>query len=125
MPELSRRHFLVLIPAGAAVFAAACGSNAKNDCDGAGTDMATGAALIAISSCDGGHTHDFTVMDTDLATPPAAGVSGNSTPYDDDGHVHTVTLAQTDLANIQAGGTVTVTSGVSLNHTHVFTFKKA
>lgn len=128
MIELSRRHFLVLIPAGAAVLAAACGSSSNPDCASAGTVMTTGTALVVVSSCNGsgaGHTHDYTIMDSDLATPPAAGLSDNTSPYDDDQHVHTMVLTQADLQAIHAGQTVTKTSGTTLGHAHVFDFKSA
>lgn len=121
-------RLVVLLPAGAALVAA-CGSSTSNaDCASADTVMTTGAALIVVSTCNGagsGHTHDFTVMATDLATPPAAGVSSNTSPYDDDQHVHTVALTQANLQAIQAGQTVAITSGTTLTHSHVFNFRKA
>ena len=132
--ELTRRDFfthagrlVVFLPVGASLIAA-CGSSPNADCSSADTVMSTGAALIVTSTCAGagaGHDHDFTVQDTDLATPPAAGVTGNSSPYDDDQHVHTVTLTQADLTSIQAGTTVTITSGTTLSHSHTFNFRKA
>jgi len=132
--QLSRRAFfahasrlVVLVPAGWTLVAA-CGSSSSGECNGADTVMSTGAAIVVISTCNGlggGHTHDFTVQNTDLATPPAAGVSGNSSPYDDDGHTHTVSLTQADLQNIQNGQTVTKQSGTTNSHMHTFDFKKA
>ncbi len=135
-PDLTRRTFftslgrlVVLVPAGWMVLnAAACGSDSNPDCATSDTVILTADALVVTSTCTGGssgHEHDFTVMNTDLATPPDAGVSGNSSAYDDDLHVHTVALTQTDLTNIQAGQTVPVESGSTLNHTHVFNFRKA
>jgi len=93
--DLTRRSFftnvgrlVVLVPAGYALLAGVgCGTDSNPDCTTAGTVMSTGAALVVVSTCSGagkGHTHDFTIQDTDLAAPPAAGVSGNSSPYDDD-----------------------------------------
>jgi len=131
--DLSRRTFVtglgrlvVLVPAGWMVLnAAACGSDSNADCTTAGAVMLTADALTVTSDCDSTHDHDFTVMTADLAAPPAAGVSGNSTPYDDDQHVHTVALTQTDLTNIQAGQIVPVQSGTTLNHMHIFNFRKA
>jgi hypothetical protein len=136
MTALSRRRFfshvgrlVVLVPAGYAVLVGAgCGTSPTADCAAVDTVMSTGAALIVVSSCAGanaGHSHDFTIMNTDLATPPAAGVNGNTSPYDDDQHVHTVALTQAELQSIQAGGTVTKTSGTTVNHSHDFRFRKA
>ncbi len=132
--ELTRRDFftkagrlVVLLPVGASLIAA-CGSSPNADCTTANTAMSTGAALIVTSSCAGagaGHDHDFTIQNSDLSTPPAAGVSGNSSPYDDDQHVHTVSITQAQLQMIQAGQTVSITSGSTLGHTHTFDFKLA
>ena len=128
---LTRRDFfthagrlVVFLPVGASLIAA-CGGSSNKDCSTADSQADDGTSLIVTSSCDGGHDHDFSVAHTDLATPPAAGVSGNSTPYDDDQHVHTVSITQAQLAMIQAGQTVSITSGTTLNHSHVFNFKKA
>jgi hypothetical protein len=134
--DLTRRDFfsnlgrlVVLVPAGwMIVGAAGCGSSSSGECTGADTVMDTGAALIVVSSCtgiNGGHTHDYTVQDADLAAPPAAGVSGLTSPYDDDQHTHTIALTMADLASIQAGQTVTIESGKTGGHSHTFHFHKA
>jgi hypothetical protein len=134
--ELSRRdfftrfgHLVVLVPIGTSVLlGAGCGNSGGSDCASANTVMDTGTAIIVTSTCAGsgnGHDHDFTVQDTDLATPPAAGVSGNSSPYDDDQHVHTVSITQAQLQMIQAGQTVSIVSGTTLSHVHTFNFKKS
>jgi hypothetical protein len=134
--ELTRRdfftrfgHLVVLVPIGTSVLlGAGCSDSSGSDCATANTAMEAGGALTVTSTCAGtgqGHDHDFAVQDTDLATPPAAGVSGNSSPYDDDQHVHTVTLTQAQLQMIQAGQTVSIVSGTTLSHVHTFNFKKA
>jgi hypothetical protein len=134
--ELTRRDFftragklVVLLPIGASLIAGTgCTDSANADCATADTVMATSTAIVVTSTCAGagkGHDHDFTVQDTDLATPPAAGVSGNSSPYEDDQHVHTVAITQAQLQSIQAGQTVSVISGSTLQHTHTFNFRKA
>jgi len=134
--ELTRRdfftrfgHLVVLVPIGTSLIAGAgCGSNTSPDCTTADTVMDTGTSIVVTSTCtgpNGGHDHDFTVEDTDLATPPAAGVSGNSSPYDDDNHVHTVAISMAQLQMIQAGQTVSVVSGTTLDHNHTFNFRKS
>jgi hypothetical protein len=134
--ELSRRdfftrfgHIAIFVPIGTSVLlGAGCGTSPSSDCATADTVMDTGTALTVTSTCtgpNGGHDHDFTVQNTDLATPPSAGVSGNSTPYDDDQHVHTVTITMAQLASIQAGQTVSIVSGTTLAHTHTFNFRKS
>ena len=120
--ELLRDMFVVL-PVGWVLVQAGCSSSDDdNDCADANKLVSTATAITVTSVCNE-HTHDFTIMMTDLATPPAAGVSGNTSAYVDDGHVHTMALTTTDLSNIQAGMTVTKTSGSALGHTHDFNFR--
>jgi hypothetical protein len=116
----TRRQVFMFIPAAGALWA--CSSDTPADCKTAGKVASTATTLTVTSSCNGNHDHDYDVMTSDLSSPPAAGVSGESTPYDDDGHTHTVALTMAQLAQIEAGSSVTVTSGSTLNHTHTFTF---
>ena len=116
------RDIFVVVPAGWVLVQAGCSSNSSDDCADANKLVSTATAITVTSVCNQ-HTHDFTIMKTDLATPPATGVSGNTTAYADDGHVHTMALTATDLANIQAGMPVTKTSGSALGHTHDFNFR--
>jgi hypothetical protein len=116
------RDVFVVLPVGWVLLQAGCSSSSGDDCADANKLVSTATAITVTSVCNE-HTHDFTIMMTDLATPPAAGVSGNTSAYVDDGHVHTMALTSTDLANIQAGMTVTKTSGSALGHTHDFNFR--
>src|ERR1700760_3375804 len=117
------RGLVLAVPAGWMIVQAGCGtSSSSDDCADADKLVSTATSITVTSVCNE-HTHDFTIMMTDLATPPAAGVSGNTTAYADDGHVHTMALTSTDLANIQAGMKVTKTSGTALGHTHDFNFR--
>lgn len=119
--ELLRDIFVVL-PVGWVLVQAGCASNSSDDCADANKLVATATAITVTSVCNE-HTHDFTIMKTDLATPPAAGVMGNTSAYADDGHVHSLALTMADLANIEAGMTITKTSGSALGHTHDFNFR--
>jgi hypothetical protein len=130
--SLSRRDFfthvgrlVVLLPAGAALVAAACGTDTPAACTDAGNLTVTATEITVTSSCASSHVHDFSILDTTLQNPPGAGVSGLSSADPFDQHVHTVALTQADLQMIQSGGTVTVTSGVTGTHTHDFEFRKA
>jgi hypothetical protein len=117
------RDVFVVLPVGWVLLQAGCSSSSSNeDCADANKLVSTATAITVTSVCNE-HTHDFTIMMTDLATPPAAGVSGSTSAYVDDGHVHTMALTTADLANIQAGMTVTKTSGSTLGHTHDFNFR--
>ncbi len=102
--------------------AAACTSDTASSCPHANEVTTTAMTMTVTSSCNGGHTHDFDVMTADLSSPPAAGVMGESTADPKDGHTHTVALSMAELQQIQAGSAVTKTSGVTLSHTHTFTF---
>jgi hypothetical protein len=96
----------------------------EDECATAGAVASSATAITVTSSCDGEHTHDFTIMNTDLVTPPATGVAGNTTAYEG-GHVHTIALTAAELAQIQGGTTVSKVSGSAEAHTHMFDFRKA
>ena len=84
------RDVFVVLPLGWVVMQAGCSSSSV-DCADANKLVSTATAITVTSVCNE-HTHDFTVM-------------------------------MTDLANIQAGMTVTKTSGSALGHTHDFNFR--
>ncbi len=111
---LNRREFLsratvslLLVPV------AACSSSngSTPSCDG----------LDATSSVALGHTHTVCVLQTDLTSPPSAGVTYTTSGPDP---THMVSLTAAQLAMIQAGQTVTVTTSVANNHTHQFVLVK-
>jgi len=118
------RDMLIALPAGWVLVQTGCAGDSNNDCADADKLVATATAITVTSVCNE-HTHDFTIMKSDLATPPAAGVMGNTSAYDDDGHVHTMALTMADLANIEAGMTIKKTSGSAVGHTHDFNFRLA
>ena len=82
----------------------------------------SGGMDVYTSSVAGAHTHTFTMADSAITTPPAAGVSGESST--DDSHSHTVTISADQLTSVGMGESVEVTSGVTSSHSHVFTFVK-
>jgi hypothetical protein len=76
------------------------------------------------------HTHTLCVLAADLASPPSNGATytSSSSPDPDANntqHTHTVSFTAAQLTTINGGGTVTVTSAISLSHTHDFAVKKA
>ena len=77
------------------------------------------------SSSNNGHTHTFTVQKTSVQTPPAAGISGDTSSSC--GHTHTFAMTQAQLQSVMNGGSVDITTGVSSvggDHTHGFTITK-
>ena len=77
------------------------------------------------SSCDTDHTHEFTLMTTELSAPPATDLVRDTSIDTFDNHFHTVTLAQAELTMIESGTPVTKTTTVTNAHTHSYTFRKA
>jgi hypothetical protein len=132
--KVSRREFLVAagrlmiaLPAGWAI--AGCGSSSSNatagGCADAGKLASSGTSLVFTSSCDASHTHDFTLMTTELSAPAASGVMRDTSIDTFDNHKHTVTLTEAELAMIQGGATVTKASTPTNGHDHTYMFRKA
>jgi hypothetical protein len=69
--------------------------------------------LTLASSIDDNHRHSLTVPEKDLSSPPIQGVSYQSTW--ELNHQHYVLLSLDDLTTINNGGTVTVTSSLTIN----------
>jgi hypothetical protein len=84
----------------------------------------SGGMDIYTSSDDGTppHHHTFTLDDTAISSPPAAGVSGSTST--DSQHSHTVAITMAQLAMVGTGQTVQVISSSAGSHTHYFTFEK-
>src|SRR5436305_7500479 len=109
----TRREFLVAagrlmiaLPVGWSIAGtvAGCGSGSTSGgCANAGKLVTSGTNLVFTSSCDAAHTHDFTLMTTELSAPPAAGVMRDTSIDTVDNHSHVVTLSQADLTAIQGG----------------------
>jgi hypothetical protein len=73
------------------------------------------------------HSHTVTLPPTDLTSPPAGGISMQTSlagaPYIAD-HTHTFSMTQAQLTTVNGGTPVTVTTAVTLSHTHDFTIAK-
>ena len=131
---MDRKQFLgtlLVLPVG--VFLVHCGSDSSSNNTSGGTGSSDPNAPAAppaqsngmdvyTSSTNSAHTHTFTLDDSAITTPPAAGVSGDSST--DEAHSHTVAISSDQLAQVATGASVEITSGQASAHTHVFTFVK-
>jgi hypothetical protein len=129
----TRRQFLmaagrvmIALPIGWSI--AGCGSSSSasgSACSNADKLVTMGTSLVFTSSCDSSHTHDFTLMTTELSAPAAAGVMRDTSIDPFDNHAHTVTLTQAELTTIEGGATVTKASTPTNGHQHTYMFRKA
>jgi hypothetical protein len=96
--------------------------------EGAAPEAApSGCASNPTSTTVLGHAHMVCVLATDLANPPAGGVTYTTTTSSSAtiaSHNHTVTLTAAQLATINAGQSVTVTTSITTSHTHDFIIMK-
>ncbi len=90
-----------------------------------GPDGGACSGIDATSTIAESHDHMVCVASSDLANPPAAGMTYTTTSASN--HTHTVTLTQGQLSAIEGGGTVTVATSSAVDpvngaaHTHQFT----
>jgi len=127
--ETDRRSFLIagarlalIVPAGYALVSLS-GCAEEDECEGAGSASKSGETLTYVSSCESGHVHDFTLMTSEISSPPASGISRDTSEYEDDGHTHMVELTEADLTQIQNGDAVMKQTSVTLGHSHMFAFE--
>ncbi len=73
------------------------------------------------SSSNQGHTHNITIQKTEIETPPAGGLSRQTSA---NGHTHTFTMNDAELTSVKNGTTVVVTTSDSNGHSHNFTIQK-
>ena len=132
----SRREFLfaagrlmIALPVGWSIAGAVSGcgssSSASGSCANADKLVTMGTGLVLTSSCDASHTHDFTLMTTELSAPPANGVVRDTSIDPFDNHSHSVTLSQAELTMIEGGATVTKATTPTNGHQHTYMFRKA
>ena len=115
---LDRREFvsratiaLLLVPMAACSSTSGASSNSTGGCSG--LDTTSSVAL--------GHTHTVCVLESDLTTPPSAGVTYTTSGPDP---THTVTLTAAQLSSINGGMAVTVTTSTAGGHDHQFVISK-
>lgn len=73
------------------------------------------------SDSSNGHTHTITIQKTEVETPPASGISRETSA---NGHTHTFTMSAAQLATVKGGTGVTVTTSIFAGHTHDFVISK-
>ena len=79
-----------------------------------------GANVVYTSSETNLHSHSFSIPAVSLSSPPAAGVTGETTSAQL--HSHLVVVRQVDLQNVEAGQSVKIETTSTVGHTHTFTF---
>jgi hypothetical protein len=98
---------------------AACGGD--DDADDSPSNVCDGAG--ANSSTVSGHSHFVCVAASALMSPPAGGVTYQTTLSD--GHIHEVALSADDLTAIGGNDTVTITTSMEDGHTHEFMLRRS
>ena len=83
----------------------------------AGCPSAAAGDLIVTSSVDLGHSHQITILASEIAFAPAEKIITTTVSG---AHTHTVTLKTQDFAAIQRGQEITVSSSVADAHGHRF-----
>jgi len=111
---MKRRKFLVAVLSLSLAAAVGCSSGTPTS--------ATTNGFHVQSTATNAHSHSVTILDADLANPPAAGVTYTSSATE--GHSHTLSLTQAELVTIQGGGSVTENSSQSFSHFHTWTIIK-
>jgi len=90
-------------------------------CNNTPTTPSDPVSKVFTSSNDQGHTHTITIQRTEIETPPAGGISRQTSA---NGHTHTFTMTQAEMTNVKNGTSVTVTTSDSNGHSHTFTIQK-
>lgn len=81
-----------------------------------------GDNVVYTSSVTDAHSHSFSIPIAALASPPEAGLSGNTTSSL--AHTHTLLLTEADLRAAAVGQSVKKVTSSDLGHTHTFTIVK-
>lgn len=74
------------------------------------------------STSNSGHTHTVTVQKTEIESPPAAGISRETSSSS--GHTHTFAMSQAQLQAVNGGGSVDILTSTVSSHQHTFTISK-
>jgi len=134
---MKRRDFvetLLVLPVG--VFLVECGSNSYSGSNGYGGSSGgssgsnapaappavSGSQAVYASSEVLAHHHTFGIELGYFTNPPSSGLSGETS--EEGQHHHSVSVSMADLQSVETGNSVTVTTGTTAGHSHVFTFTK-
>lgn len=119
--NMERRKFLIglgitLIAGPAVISLKGCGGGSSSD-----NAAAPANGFSVTSNPDNtGHTHNVTILLTDLTAPPAGGKTYTS----DGSHQHQITLSQQQLTDVNNGGSDSVTSTFVAGHSHEWAIRK-
>jgi hypothetical protein len=119
MTRRSLVGLLVALPVG--LFIVHCGSDDTPPNAAAAAPLRVGTQTIYTSSSTNSHTHTFSIDDSAIVEPPAAGLTGPTST--DAGHSHDVSIPMADVQQIAMGQSVEITT-TGGGHAHVFTFLK-
>jgi len=111
---MQRREFLHFA-AGATVLLGVVHAACKNS-----PTIPTNAKMFT-SSSEQGHAHTITIEKTEIESPPAGGISRQTSA---NGHTHTFTMTAVELTDVKNGTAVGVTTADSNGHSHNFTIQK-
>jgi len=112
--EFLKTGFLGLSVGLGALVAARCKSSTSPE--------PTGDTKTFTSSNDSGHTHSITINKSEVQTPPASGISRETST--NSGHSHTFTMTQAQLTNVNNGGTEMCQTAMASSHMHTFSIAK-
>ena len=117
---MKRAEFLKVMGAGTLV---ALAGSAVTACKSSSTTPSNPTTSNTFTSSNvQNHTHTITIQKTEVETPPAGGISRETSSAS--GHTHTFTMTADDLTNVKAGTVVTVTTADTGGHTHDFVISK-
>lgn len=117
---MNRKLFLKWSLAGLAAFAVlalwpGCGGSSSS------TPPPTTGGTFTSSNVQS-HTHTVTLNQSEVESPPGAGISRQTSTsvY----HSHLFVMTQAELQSVNSGNTVTITTSVVSGHSHTFDIKK-
>ena len=117
---MKRAEFLKVMGAGTLV---ALAGSAVTACKSSSTTPSNPTdSRMFTSSTIQNHTHTITIQKTEVETPPAGGISRETSSAS--GHTHTFTMTADDLANVKSGTAVNIDTAVTSAHLHTFTIQK-
>jgi hypothetical protein len=125
---MKRAEFLKVLGGGSL---AALAGSVLTSCKSGTTTPTNPTSKAFTSTTANGHAHTFTVQKAEVDTPPAGGISRQtSAPTDaySGNHTHAFTMTQADLTSVKNGTSVTISSGDydagTGPHHHDFTISK-
>ncbi len=68
------------------------------------------------------HSHTVTIQRTEVESPPAAGISRQTSSSQ--AHTHTFTMTQAQLQAVKDGQTIRITDSLVSGHTHEYQIQK-